>query len=91
MSKDKNENKSLIKILPKKKLIFISSIATYACFLRPQWNNYVNDKKYFENNLIKQGAVIARLGIFQNKIRKHHKVIPYTSFETLSLNSPIKR
>jgi hypothetical protein len=84
-SSDKNENKSLIKILPKKKLIFISSIGTYACLFRPQWNKYVNDKKYFEDILNKQGVVIVRLGIFQNMIRKHHKAVPYTSFKTLSL------
>ena len=83
-SKDKNDNKSLIKKLPKKKLIFISSIATYASLFRPQWNKYVNDKKYFEDILIKDGSVILRLGIFQNKIKKHYKVIPYTSFQKLA-------
>ena len=83
-SKNNNENKLLINKLPKKKLIFISSVSTYACLNRPQWNNYVNNKKYFEDFLKKNGSVIVRLGIFQDKIKKNFKTLPYTSFRMLA-------
>ncbi|MDB4832364.1 hypothetical protein OAH48_01315 [Methylophilaceae bacterium] len=72
-----NDNKKIIKKIPKKKLVFISTVAMYSLNLRDQWNKYVVNKNEIEKIVEQNKSYIVRLGIFNNN--KHFGVIPYTS------------
>ena len=72
-----NDNKKIIKKIPKKKLVFISTVAIYSFSLRDQWNKYVINKREIEKIVEKNKSHVVRFGILNKN--KHHGVIPYTS------------
>lgn len=73
-----NDNKKIIKKIPKQKLVFISTVAIYSLSLRDQWNKYVVYKHEIEKIVEKNKSYIVRLGIFDKN--KHYGAIPYTSY-----------
>jgi hypothetical protein len=76
--------RDLLELIPKKKLIFISSIAVFSCFLRPQPYKYPNQKLLIENYVLKNNGSVLRLGIFHKSWSSFNSnVMPYTSYDSL--------
>lgn len=79
----------LLDLIPKKKLVFISTISIFSCFLRPQAYSYPNQKLLIEKFVLNRGSSVLRLGIFHKLWKTFtNEVIPYTSYSSLinSLN-----
>lgn len=75
---------NILNLIPKNKLVFISSIAVFSCFLRPQFYQYPNQKLIIEKAILKNGGSILRLGIFHNSWQSFsNEVIPFTSYISL--------
>ena len=75
-----SENIKLLNKLPKKKVIFVSSVSVLSLQKRMQWNSYPNNKKIVEDLVLKNAGSVIRLGIFDDLKDKHNSpVIPYTS------------
>ena len=75
---------NLIDLIPKKKLVFISSIAVFSKFLRSQVYRYPNQKLMIENFVLDRGGSVLRLGIFHKSWESFpNQVIPYTSYVSL--------
>jgi len=79
------DNLKIVESIPKKKLIFVSTLAVHSITVRTQWNQYVLNKKIVEDYLLKNNnSSILRLGIFTNLKEDHYGLIPYTSFSKLA-------
>ena len=82
--KSLNENIKLVKLIPQKKIIFISSIAVLSIQKNQQWNSYPINKKKIENIVLRNGGSVIRLGIFKNNSENLTKLVhPYTSYDEL--------
>lgn len=62
------DNTKLIKKIPADKLIFVSSVATYALHVRKQWSSYPNWKYRCEKLVSEYGGKIVRLGILRSNV-----------------------
>ena len=83
--KSNNNNLNNINIIPSEKLIFISTVAILSLQKRTQFQNYPNDKKKAEIEVIKKNGRIVRLGVFnQGDIKNYFGNIPITTYEMLT-------
>tara|TARA_B100000989_G_scaffold11455_1_gene7805 strand:+ start:1389 stop:3038 length:1650 start_codon:yes stop_codon:yes gene_type:complete len=74
------QNLELINKLPRSKIIFISTIAVFATFLKQQWNNYPNWKLVCERYVLSRGGKVVRFGIFdEDNLNKLNNLIPHTT------------
>ena len=62
------QNLDLINKLPSSKIVFISSVAVFATFLKQQWNNYPNWKLVCERHVLSRGGKVVRFGIFDEEL-----------------------
>lgn len=62
------DNTKLIRKIPADKLIFISSVATFALHVRKQWASYPNWKYKCEKIVREDGGKIVRLGILRSDV-----------------------
>ena len=83
-SRSLEENLELINKLPFSKLIFISTIAVFATYLKQQWNNYPNWKKVCEKHVLSHGGRVVRFGICDiNHVNKLNDLVPFTTSDLI--------
>lgn len=78
------QNLDLINKLPSSKIVFISSVAVFATFLKQQWNNYPNWKLVCERHVLSRGGKVVRIGIFDEEhLNKLNNFIPHTTSKSI--------
>lgn len=79
-----DSNFSLLKLLPIKKCIFISSTSVFSLAVRNQWNSYPRWKAAAEEYVISSGGYVVRLGVVDTTlIRNSFGSLPITSFNSI--------
>ena len=85
--KFQSDNEKLLKKILISKIVFISSIAVFSIVVRKQWNNYPNNKLKIENDILKSGGSVIRIGVWGEKeLSKCFGMVPYTSKAKLLLS-----
>jgi hypothetical protein len=78
--RSQSDNIQLFNLLPKEKIVFVSTIAVLAIQKREQWSKYPNWKCEIERLVLNSGGSVLRLGVCDDKIfRGLSGNIPYTS------------
>ena len=85
--KFQSHNEKLLEQIPISKVVFISSIAVFSFALRKQWNSYPNNKLKIENDILKSGGSIIRIGVWGEKdLSRCFGLVPFTSKVKLILS-----
>jgi len=85
--KFQSHNEKLLEQIPISKVVFISSIAVFSFALRKQWNSYPNNKLKIENDILKSGGSVIRIGVWGEKdLSRCFGMVPFTSKVKLILS-----
>jgi hypothetical protein len=78
-------NEDLLAALPPGKVVFVSTTAVLALQRRRQWNRYPNDKHHIEQQVLKRGGRVLRIGITEPDHAAHLTgCFPFTSIDLIT-------
>ena len=81
---NQGDNLRLLKRIPAKKIVFISTVAVFSIHLRPQWAKYPKWKFEAEKLVLAAGGKVVRFGICDKRLLEgHFGYVPFTSVDSI--------